>query len=281
MSNEALALLATRIGANALPVFLALLATLLVLVAAGASALWASRARLKPAVPRQLRPASAVLLYGAAGFALVLAAALLFAEIAEHLGPGGAMARADAALAESIHVHVNLTILRAFAFITHFGDVLTMSVLGVVVALLLWLRRQRGLALGWVLAVGGNALLNPLLKRVFERVRPVHEHGLVSELGWSFPSGHTSSATVAYGMLAYLSIRMLPARWHLPAVLVAAALAFTVGCSRIFLQVHFASDVAAGFASGTAWLTVCIASVEFGRHYRHSRDHRDPAGASR
>ena len=284
MSSDALVLLATRIGANALPVFLCLLAVLLLLVAAGAYTLRALRARVEPAVQRRLRPAGAVLLYGAAGFALVVGAALLFAEIAEHLGPGGAMARADAALAESIRAHVNLTVLRAFAVVTHFGDVLTLSLLGVVVALLLWQRRQRALALGWVLAVGGNALLNPLLKRVFERVRPVHAHGLVSELGWSFPSGHTSSATVAYGMLAYLAIRTLPPRWHLPAALAAVALAFTVGCSRIFLQVHFASDVAAGFASGTAWLTVCIASVELGRRYRHHRRSRQPrhrAGASR
>ncbi len=278
MSSEALAVLATRIGANALPIFLCLLAVLLMLVAAIAWALRALRERLKPAVQRRLRPAGAVLLYGAAGFALVLGAALLFAEIAEHLGPGGAMARADAALAESIRVHVNPATLRAFAIVTHFGDVLSMTLLGVVVAALLWQRRQPALALGWVLAVGGNALLNPLLKRVFERVRPVHDHGLVSELGWSFPSGHTSSATVAYGMLAYLALRTLPPRWHLPAVLGAAALAFSVGCSRIFLQVHFASDVAAGFASGTAWLTVCIASVELGRHYRQ---HRHPAGPSR
>ena len=270
MSAEALARLATQIGANALPVFLALLATLLLLVAA---AVWALHARLMPATQRRLRPAGAVLLYGAAGFALVVAAAMLFAEIAEHLGPDGAMAHADAALAASIHEHVHVTLLKTFALVTHFGDVLTLSLLGVIVALLLWQRRQRALALGWVLALGGNALLNPLLKRVFERVRPVHEHGLVSELGWSFPSGHTSSSTVAYGMLAYIAIRTLPPRWHLPAVLAAAALAFTVGCSRIFLQVHFASDVAAGFASGIAWLTVCIVSVELGRHYRR------PAGA--
>ena len=268
-------MLAARIGANALPVFLALLAILLMLVVAG---VWALRARVRPAVQRRLRPAGAVLLYGAAGFALVVGAAMLFAEIAEHLRPDGAMARADAALAESIRVHVNPAVLRAFGIVTHFGDVLSMTLLGVVVAMLLWQRRQRALALGWVLAVGGNALLNPLLKRVFERVRPVHDHGLVGELGWSFPSGHTSSATVAYGMLAYIAIRTLPPRWHLPAVLTAAALAFSVGCSRIFLQVHFASDVAAGFASGIAWLTVCIASVELGRHYRQ---HRHPAGPSR
>ena len=119
-----------------------------------------------------------------------------------------------------------------------------------------------------MLALAGNALLNPLLKRIFERLRPLHEPGAANELGWSFPSGHTSGATVAYGMLAYVVLRTLPPAWHLPGVLGATALVFTVGSSRVFLQLHFASDVLAGFASGTAWLVVCILSVTLSGHYR-------------
>jgi len=68
-------------------------------------------------------------------------------------------------------------------------------------------------------------------------------------------------------MLAYLALRLAPPRWHLPAMLGAAALAGTVGSSRVFLQVHYASDVLAGFASGTAWLLVAIIGVELGRHH--------------
>ena len=257
--------LASRVGANALPVFAALLVALLLVVAL---TWWLVRRHGVPLAQRRLPPAGVVPVYGAAGFGLVVGAAVLFAEIAEHLDPGTTMARADAALAAAIHAHASLATLHVFAAVTHFGDTLTLALLGGGVALLLWRQRQRALALGWVLAVGGNALLNPALKRIFERVRPVHEHGLVNELSWSFPSGHTSGSTVAYCMLAYLAIRLLPAVWHLPAVLAASALAFTIGSSRIFLQVHFASDVAAGFASGLAWLAVSIASVELGRHYR-------------
>ena len=57
-------------------------------------------------------------------------------------------------------------------------------------------------------------------------------------------------------------------RWHLALTLAAVALAFSIGASRMFLRVHFASDVIAGFASGIAWLAVCIASIELTRWYR-------------
>lgn len=265
MPAETLTGLATFVGTHALAVFLALLVVLLLLVA-GAG--WLLRSHVLPQAQSRLGPLALVVLSAAIGFALVLGAAALFAEIAEHLGPGAAMSLADEALTAAIRSHVSAATLGVFAALTHFGDVRVLTLLGTGVVLLLWWQRRRALALGWVIALGGNALLNPLLKRVFERVRPVHEQGLINELGWSFPSGHTSGATVAYGMLIYVAIRTLPAAWHMPAALAATALAFTVGCSRVFLQVHFASDVLAGFASGAAWLTVCIVSVELARVYR-------------
>lgn len=265
MPAETVAAFATAVGAHALAVFLALLVVVLLLVAAGG---WLLRSHVLPQAQSRLGPLALVLMSAAIGFALVLGAASVFAEIAEHLGSGATMSLADEALTASIRAHVAPATLAVFAALTHLGDPITLTLLGAGVALLLWWRRRRALALGWVIALGGNALLNPALKRVFERVRPVYEHGLANELGWSFPSGHTSGATVAYGMLAYVAIRTLPQPWHAPLVLAATALAFTVGCSRVFLQVHFASDVVAGFASGAAWLTVCIVSVELARAYR-------------
>ena len=101
-----------------------------------------------------------------------------------------------------------------------------------------------------MIAIGGNAILNRTLKAEFERVRPLHADGHVLADGWSLPSGHSSGALVAYGMLAYVLIRLAPGAWRMPAVLLAAAIAFATGCSRVFLQMHYATDVAAGFASG-------------------------------
>ena len=257
--------LASWVGAHALAVFVALLCALLLLMALTE---WLWDGQVLHRTHAAFSPPAVLLLKAAAGFAIVLGAAAGFAEIAEQLGPDGTMSLADEALSASIRAQVGVGTLQVFAGLTHLGDPLVLALLGVAVALWLGWRGQRSLALGWVLALGGNALLNPLLKRVFERVRPVHDHGLVAELSWSFPSGHTSGATVAYGMLAYVVLRTLPTVWHLPAVLGATALAFTVGSSRVFLQVHFASDVVAGFASGTAWLMVCILSVEASQRWR-------------
>jgi undecaprenyl-diphosphatase len=268
MKPEAGLALAGWVGTHALAVFMALLAALLLLTAVMA---WAWNRQVLRRAQAAFSPPAVLLLNAAAGFAVVLGAAAGFAEIAEQLGPDGTMAQTDKALSASIRAHVGGGTQQVFARLTHLGDPPVLMLLGVAVALWLWWRGQRSLALGWVLALGGNALLNPMLKRIFERVRPLHDPGPVAELGWSFPSGHTSGATVAYGMLAYVMLRTLPPSWHLPALLGATALAFTVGSSRVFLQVHFASDVAAGFASGTAWLMVCILSVGSSQRWRRMR----------
>lgn len=253
------------VGRNALPLFLMLLGALLLAVGGVG---WAWQRHVWPRAQAGL-PQPALLLLGVgAGFAVLVGAANVFAEIAERLGDGGRMALLDEALSLSIGQHVGLGTLRVFYALTRLGDAWFLLLLAGAVAALLWRRGRGPLALAWLVALGGNALLIPLLKRIFERVRPIHDHGLVSEMGFSFPSGHTAGATVAYGMLAYVAVRVLPARWHVPVLMAAAALAFTIGSSRVFLQVHFASDVLAGFAWGLAWLAVCVLSVELSRRYR-------------
>ena len=157
-----------------------------------------------------------------------------------------------------------------FAALTHLGDTATLTGLCIGLAVALVVAGHHGLALGWVTAVAGNGLLNQALKNHFGRVRPLQPDALFSAQGLSFPSGHSSGAVVAYGMLAYLALRLLPPRWHLVMVLAALALIFTVGTSRVWLGVHFASDVLAGFASGTAWLALCVTSMELLRGWRRS-----------
>ena len=249
-------------GQHGLPVYGGLLALLLL---ATVAAWWGVRRVYVPRAQSRLPPALYLGARLAAGFAVIVGAAWVFAELAEKLGADGSMGRADQALADSLRTHVPLAALQVFALLTRLADTSTVIGLCILVAMVLVWCGRRWLALGWVLAVAGNGALNTTLKQVFARVRPLHDDGLVAAQGFSFPSGHSSGAVVLYGMLAYVLCRFVPPRGHLPLVLGAVALAFSVGVSRVFLRVHFASDVLAGFASGMAWLVVCITSIELTR----------------
>lgn len=203
----------------------------------------------------------------ALGAGVLIATASLFAEMLEAFDADEEIGQFDDRLTQTLARELSPDTLRFFGSWTHLGDPMPLTLLVMAVGVLLLLRRHTALALGWVVACAGAGLLNMLLKQIFERVRPVHEHGFAQAGGYSFPSGHTSGSLVVYGMLAYLCLRLLPPRWHLPGVLLAATLAFSVGWSRVILQVHWASDVVAGFAFGVAWLTLCIAALEVARRY--------------
>ena len=254
-------------GQHALPLFFVMLALLLLAVVA----CWRTALRHTVVTGEgRIFPAFPVGRRIAAGMAILLVGAGIFAGLAVLLGAGEELVRADQALTDAVRVSVPGPALRVFAALTRLGDTATLTGLCIAIALVLVASGRRGLAAGWVAAVAGNGLLNQTLKLIFGRLRPSQPDGFALVQGFSFPSGHSSGSVVAYGMLAYLALRLLPARWHLPALLAAVALAFAVGASRLFLRVHFASDVIAGFASGTAWLAVCITGIELSR-WRHRR----------
>lgn len=252
-------------GAQALPLFFALLTLLLALTWLG---WWAFQRWLPPREAGAAATPALLVLRLALGFGAIVSGAWVFAELAEELHAKAALGAADQALADAIRISVPAAALQVFAVLTRLADTATLTLLCIVVAVALVAVGRRWLALGWVAAVVGNALLNTTLKQVFHRVRPLHDDGIVLAHGFSFPSGHSSGAVVAYGMLAYVAMAFVPVRWHLALTLAAVALAFSIGASRMFLRVHFASDVIAGFASGIAWLAVCIASIELTRWYR-------------
>ena len=253
---------ALAVGKHAFSVFVGALALLLAVTAASWLAFThvAGGQGTGPVPPQRVLAVRALI-----GLVIVICAGYAFAEMTEALDVRERMGRFDVALTEALRQHLSARTLESFALVTRLGNVSTLTVLSIAVGGFLLYQEQRTLAVVWVVAVAGNAVVNSLLKEIFERARPIHEHGVLVVDGWSFPSGHSSGSVVAYGMLAYLTNRLVSADWRLPILLLAVTVAFTTGVSRVFLQVHYVSDVLAGFAVGLMWLTVCVLSIEWFR----------------
>lgn len=198
---------------------------------------------------------------GASACALLLAGAAM-AELAESGRPGGHWGALDDAIAAGLQAQADTAVLQWFATLTHLGDAWALAGATVVITGVLWMRQHRLLAIGWLVALAGNGALTKILKQVFERVRPEHLHGIAQADGFSFPSGHSSASMAAYAMLAYLATRLLPRPWHLPVAMAAGALIFTTGWSRVVLQVHYASDVLAGWLLAGTWVLCTVLVME-------------------
>ena len=105
---------------------------------------------------------------------------------------------------------------------------------------------------------GGGLLLLSAFKRIFERTRPPYPL-LYAETGFSFPSGHATFSFVFYGALAYLVwISDFPKYLRILMMVFLIFLSLAIGISRIYLRVHFPSDVIAGFALGYSWLFMVL-----------------------
>lgn len=149
--------------------------------------------------------------------------------------------------------------------ITSLGSGVVLFLLVAAVAGFLALRGQhRGLLFLLVAATVGGSLLASVLKNIFDRPRPDLVTHLTRVSNSSFPSGHSVMAAVVYLTLGAILARMVTPPGHkLYFILVGFLLAILVGLSRIFLGVHYPSDVLAGWAAGLAWAVLCWLAAFF------------------
>lgn len=147
-------------------------------------------------------------------------------------------------------------VVSVFEAVTTLGSAWIVVPLVVTVAVGLWRQRHRAEAALLVTAFAAGEGLLYGLKAFFHRARP--EIQIVAEHGYSFPSGHSFTAALVYGLLAVLAWRWAP-RSRGAFVLLCVSLAVLVGISRIVLGVHYATDVIGGFALATAWLAASLA----------------------
>jgi undecaprenyl-diphosphatase len=212
---------------------------------------------------RRLTPGEYLGLHLTIGLVAAAGCLWLFGGVAEDLLTGDPLVRFDRATASYLHSLATPPLTAFFLTVTALGSVETIVLIGVVVAGVL-ARRRQWLYLGtWITAVGGSAALNQLLKQLFARPRPYFEHPLLLETSYSFPSGHAMESFVVYGMLAYFAVLALRT-WQARAAVVfgTTLLVLVIGFSRIYLGVHYFSDVLAGFAAGGVWLSALITGME-------------------
>jgi undecaprenyl-diphosphatase len=126
----------------------------------------------------------------------------------------------------------------------------------VLVCVLLLIRRRQRLAIYLAVTGLGAALLDPSLKALVGRVRPVVADPIAYGMGNSFPSGHTLGSTIVYGALTLVFLSVARGKWRWWLVGAAALLVFAIGVSRLALGVHFLSDVIAGWLLGLAWISI-------------------------
>ncbi len=154
--------------------------------------------------------------------------------------------------------------------VTWFGNAATITGFTLLLTVGLLVARRYWAAFRVAFASGAGALVGLGLKAVFARVRPIDQ--LIPAHGYSFPSGHAFASTVFYGMAVYLVLRMSKARWaHVLALIIGPLMFLMVGLSRVYLNVHFITDVVGGWLSGFAWLGANILIVDIVESRTRSR----------
>jgi len=159
-----------------------------------------------------------------------------------------------------------------FTTMTIIGGPAGLAVILVAVVIALAIKRRWYWLTYIAVTAGGGALLNLELKRYFARARPAVAEMLRRANGYSFPSGHAMGSAVAFGALSYLAFRVIKS-WPARAAVIAFfyTLIASVALSRVYLGVHWISDVAAGVTAGTVWVTTTTVAYETLRRIRRLR----------
>ena len=196
------------------------------------------------------------------GTILALIGTIAFAQLGDWV-QDGVTQRLDVAVLTWLGQHHTKLLTSAAVELTYLGTGTVVLMIVGVAALFLWHTEHKHSARILLFAVGGNILLNGVLKLMFNRARPTVFDWQTTAVSSSFPSGHAMSATVCYGTVAYLASRLQKHRTSRVATLTAAVLLILLVCStRLYLGVHYPSDVVAGIIVGLAWSGFCLAVFE-------------------
>ena len=202
-----------------------------------------------------------------AGLVLAALSVALFGWLSEEMMENET-ARFDNYIRVQVRLHSRPLLTQSMEFASDAGSPIAVGFLTLAACGVFWLRRRRPEAVFMAVTVVGASLIGYALKVSFRRPRPAPFYGLETPHSFSFPSGHALVGLCFYAVLSYLvncEIRSSAVRTGIRAAAVLVVL--TIGFSRIYLGVHYPSDVLAGYAAGTVWVAAIIGTLYRG-HWR-------------
>jgi undecaprenyl-diphosphatase len=230
-------------------------------------------------------------LLGALGIFVVAGAVIaavgtwFFSEIAETVMAGGTQSF-DETILRWIYAHHSPALDATMIEITALGTGTVVLMIVGVAALFLTLTKHKYSALLLLVATAGGLALDMVLKLRFDRPRPHVFAWGTNAVSSSFPSGHAMSAAIVYSTVAYLAARLQKHRWsRWLTMLISIVVILLICSSRLYLGVHYPSDVLAGVVIGLAWAGFCMALLEAVQRFSQRRapevmQHEAPAPAT-
>lgn len=198
-----------------------------------------------------------------AALAVVLAGAAAFVELAEEVAEGG-VERFDHAILRAMAERRTPPLTIAALNVTALGSTLVLALVVGLLALALHRLGHARSARLLLLAGAGAAVLTSALKHAFERARPDVVARLVEVPGYSFPSGHSLASAAVYATAGVLvAVHARRALDRALCAVVSLGLLVAIGLSRVYLGVHYPSDVLGGYAAGLAWAFALLAVAAF------------------
>jgi membrane-associated phospholipid phosphatase len=152
------------------------------------------------------------------------------------------------------------------------GGTVVVTLICLILGAIFWVRQQRVYFTALAITAIGGIGLNLLIKQLFDRQRPQLWQLTTGELNTSsFPSGHAMLSVVIYGFIGYLLAHHFR-RWRWWIVSLIIGLTILIGFSRLYLGVHWFTDIVAGQAAGLTWLMACLLNLEIYRRYHQHRN---------
>jgi undecaprenyl-diphosphatase len=208
------------------------------------------------------------------GLIVAVIGTALFVTLASRVRSGSTQAFDDSVI-RWLSAHRTSGLDAAMVEVTALGTGIVVMMIVAVAALFLGLTQHKYSAMLLLASTFGGLVLNEVLKHGFNRPRPTIIVPAVHAVSSSFPSGHAMSAAIVYTTVGYLAARLHKRKWArwlvmTPALIVIALISF----SRLYLGVHYPSDVLAGLVIGFAWAGFCMATLEAIQKFGFRRDPR-------